>query len=198
MKIEAKKRRIFRAVIAILVCSAACILYPTVLEAAACYVSSPEGLNFRAKHSTDNDPICVIPYGTELDRTAVVIDNGEKWAKVSYQGQNGYVAAGYLTDQDPHEGMEYAGTWRVTAYAYTGSPCANGNYPSVGYTVAQNSLPFGTEIYIDGVGFRTVEDRGPNYLGEDWCDLYLGDVTECVMWGDQYRDIWIVREAEDD
>lgn len=88
------------------------------------------------------------------------------------------------------------GTWRITAYAYTGSPCANGNYPTTGYTIACNSLPFGTQVYIEGVGYRTVEDRGPEWLGSYWCDLYLGDVSECIQWGDQYRDVYIVEVEE--
>ena len=90
--------------------------------------------------------------------------------------------------------MAYMGTWRVTAYAYTGNPCANGNYPETGYTIAHNSLPFGTKVFIEGVGFRTVEDRGPEWLGEEWCDLYLGDTAECVQWGNQYRKVWVMTE----
>lgn len=88
------------------------------------------------------------------------------------------------------------GQWRITAYAYTGSPCANGNYPTAGYTIACNSLPFGTRVYIEGVGELVVEDRGPTWLGSDWCDLYLGDVSECIQWGDQYRDVYIVEVEE--
>ena len=109
------------------------------------------------------------------------------------EDKNGYVCADYLSLENPLDGMELLGTWRITAYAYTGSPCANGCYPSAGYTVACNSLDFGTEIYIDGVGFRTVEDRGPSWLGSEWCDLYLGDYWECVQWGNQYRRVWMVK-----
>ena len=90
--------------------------------------------------------------------------------------------------------MTYTGTWRITAYAATGNPCANGNYPQTGYTIACNSLPFGTEVYIDGVGFRTVEDRGPEWLGSEWLDIYMGEVEPCVQWGDQYRDVYVVAE----
>lgn len=58
------------------------------------------------------------------------------------------------------EGMTYLGTYWITGYTATGSACANGNYPTVGYTVASNSLPMGTVIYIEGIGTRVVEDRG--------------------------------------
>ena len=89
--------------------------------------------------------------------------------------------------------MELLGTWRVTAYAWTGNPCANGNYPTTGYTVACNSLPFGTQIYIEDIGIRVVEDRGPAWLGSEWCDLYLGDYNSCVQWGNQYRRVYRVK-----
>lgn len=59
---------------------------------------------------------------------------------------------------------------------------------------ACNSLPFGTLVYIEDVGFRTVEDRGPAWLGSEWCDLYLGEYTDCVQWGDQTRKVWRVTE----
>ena len=97
---------------------------------------------------------------------------------------DGYIDGTWTQTTDPFEEMELLGEWRITAYAETGYPCANGNYPTLGYTVACNSLPFGTEVYIDGVGFRTVEDRGPGWLVSEWCDLYLGEHDACVQWGD--------------
>lgn len=88
--------------------------------------------------------------------------------------------------------MEYLGSYDITAYEWTGNPCANGNYPTEGYTVACNSLPLGTTIYIDGVGYRTVEDRGATWHSSNWIDLYLGDVPSCNEWGVRTRDVWIV------
>ena len=82
----------------------------------------------------------------------------------------------------------------ITAYEDTGSACANGNYPSVGYTVAHNTLPFGTKIYIEDVGERVVEDRGPGRFGSEWCDIYLGDSGECNAWGMQYKDVYLIEE----
>lgn len=93
------------------------------------------------------------------------------------------------TEEVETPGLVYIGDYRVTAYEWTGNPCANGNYPSEGYTVACNDLPFGTEVYIDGVGWRVVEDRGGG--GEGWMDLYLGDVSACYEWGVQYRSVYV-------
>lgn len=89
--------------------------------------------------------------------------------------------------------LVYLGAYDITAYEWTGFPCANGNYPSEGYTVACNSLPLGTVLYIDGIGYRTVEDRGATWHSDWWIDLYLGDVSECFEWGIRTRDVWIVQ-----
>jgi len=89
--------------------------------------------------------------------------------------------------------MEYLGTFEMTAYEWTGYPCANGNYPEVGYTVACNSLPLGTTVYIEGVGYRVVEDRGAEWHSSNWMDLYLGDVDSCYQWGIRSVEVYIVR-----
>ena len=120
-----------------------------------------------------------------FDVEEIETEGSGEWVKV----EDGYVCAEYVQDDNPVEG-EFLGVWRVTAYAATGNACANGNYPSVGTTIAHNSLPFGTRVYIEGVGERVVEDRGPAYLGEEWCDLYLGDTASCIQWGDQQRRVW--------
>lgn len=98
-----------------------------------------------------------------------------------------------IAEESPEEELEYLGTFEMTAYEWTGNPCANGNYPEVGYTVACNSLPLGTTVYIEGVGYRVVEDRGADWHGSNWMDLYLGDVDSCYEWGVRSVDVYIVR-----
>ena len=98
-----------------------------------------------------------------------------------------------IAEESPEEELEYLGTFEMTAYEWTGNPCANGNYPEVGYTVACNSLPLGTTVYIEGVGYRVVEDRGAEWHGSNWMDLYLGDVDSCYEWGVRSGDVYIVR-----
>lgn len=152
-------------------------------SADADFVTAPNGLNVRAERSTDSAVVEVLPFGTEITPLKI----GKKWAKLD----NGFVSTEWISDSNPLDTMQYMGEWRITAYAYTGSPCANGEYPEAGRTVACNSLPFGTEVYIDGAGFRTVTDRGPASMGSEWIDLYLGDYGECVQWGDQRREVWV-------
>ena len=158
-------------------------------EAEVVYINAPSGLNIRQKPGEDSRSLQVLEFGSRV----VVVDdepglNG--WLRVE---GDGYIDGQYTQDSDPFEEMELLGEWRITAYAETGYPCANGNYPTLGYTVACNSLPFGTEVYIDGVGFRTVEDTDGGAMGNEWIDLYLGDYTTCVQWGDQYRKVWKVK-----
>lgn len=155
------------------------------VPAGAEYVVSRNGLNVRERPTINSPVVEVLGFGAEV----TPIRNVGKWAKLS----NGYVAAEFLQDSNPLDELEYLGDWHITAYAYTGSACANGEYPEAGYTIACNSLPFGTEVYIEGVGFRTVEDRGPAWLGDQWCDLYLGEYDSCVAWGDQTKKVWRVK-----
>lgn len=152
------------------------------------YVSSHAGLCIRKEPGTQSEVLEVLPFGEEVSGE---IEEG--WMRL--EGREGYVCAEHLQSTDPFEDMQYMGEWRVTAYAETGMPCANGHYPERGYTIACNSLPFGTEVYIEGVGFRTVEDRGPASMGDEWLDLYLGVHTECVNWGNQYLDIYVWRKS---
>ena len=96
------------------------------------------------------------------------------------------------SDSDSSD-LEYLGTFEVTAYEWTGNPCANGNYPTEGYTVACNSLPLGTELYLEGIGYRVVEDRGADWHSYDWLDLYLGDVDACYEWGVRSIEVYVVK-----
>lgn len=90
------------------------------------------------------------------------------------------------------EGYTYLGVYQFTAYEETGHNCANGNYPTVGYTVACNSLPLGTVIYIEGYGIRVVEDRGASWHSSNWMDLYLGDYNSCMQFGTQSLNVYLV------
>ena len=160
------------------------------------YISSDNGVRLRKDCTEDADSITVIRFGEEVEVISERITEERTWVKVAYQDQEGYVAKDYLTEENPLENMEYLGTWMITAYAETGNCCANGAYPSLGYTVACNSLPFGTKVFIAGVGTRTVEDRGSSSMGDSWIDLYLGNTSDCIQWGVQYLDVYRIVDSE--
>ena len=61
-----------------------------------------------------------------------------------------------------------------------------------GVTVAMDkSMPFGTKIYIDGVGERIVQDRGGAIKGNR-IDLYFGSHQEALNFGRQTKQVTIL------
>lgn len=90
------------------------------------------------------------------------------------------------------DGMTYLGDYQLTAYEWTGNPCANGNYPTEGLTIASNTLPLGTRVYIEGIGERTVEDTGG--MPGNVIDIYMGDPGTCVQFGRQSGAVYIIPE----
>lgn len=164
------------------------ILTAFTVQADIVYVNAQSGLNLRQYPTVHSKSLQILPYGERI----VIVDDEPLAGWLMVEG-GGYIRQEYTQADDPQDDMELLGTWRITAYAWTGNPCANGNYPEAGRTVACNSLPFGTQIYIEDVGFRTVEDRGPAWLGSEWCDLYLGDYNSCVQWGSQQKKVWRVK-----
>lgn len=131
---------------------------------------------------------CVVP---PWDMPADAVRNEPE--SVVYAEAEEVIEPEEIAEESPEEELEYLGIYEMTAYEWTGSPCANGNYPEVGYTVACNSLPLGTTVYIEGVGYRVVEDRGADWHGSNWMDLYLGDVDSCYEWGVRSVEVYIVR-----
>lgn len=86
-------------------------------------------------------------------------------------------------------GDGYLGSYKCTGYVATGNPCANGQYPTEGYTIASNSLPMGTKVYIEGIGERVVEDTGGMDGGT--IDVFCGSVDECYALTGNY-DVYII------
>lgn len=85
----------------------------------------------------------------------------------------------------------YLGSFKCTGYVATGNTCANGNYPTSGYTIASNSLPMGTRVYIEGIGERVVEDTGGMDGGT--LDIFCNSVDECYALTGNY-DVYIIEE----
>lgn len=69
---------------------------------------------------------------------------------------------------------------------------ASGEKAVQGVTVAMNkSIPFGTKIYIDGVGERIVQDRGGAIKGNR-IDLYFSDHQSALNFGRQTKEVTIL------
>lgn len=88
------------------------------------------------------------------------------------------------------------GTYKITGYdPYCVHCCgksdgitASGVPAIVGYTVAMKGVPFGTKIYIDGLGIYEVQDRG---VGNGVIDVTCNGHAECYSITGRY-DVWLI------
>jgi 3D (Asp-Asp-Asp) domain-containing protein len=106
------------------------------------------------------------------------------------------------------ETFDVADTYTITGYApldpsavygldYIGNPSvtASGDKPIPGQTVAADkSIPFGTRVWIEGVGVRTVNDRG-GAIKRGRLDLCMETRDEALQFGRQRRKVIILKEG---
>lgn len=86
-------------------------------------------------------------------------------------------------------GSERPDLQTVTAYTWTGDKTASGTWPEEGRTVAgPRNVPFGTVVWIDGIGERIVEDRTHERFDGRW-DVYMDKESDCLNWGIQEREV---------
>lgn len=92
--------------------------------------------------------------------------------------------------QEDTKAYYYYGTKELTAYCATGNACADGVYPSAGYTVASNDKNLWHKwVYIEGIGDRYVHDTGS--MSVNVIDIYMDSYNECIMFGRQSADIYV-------
>ena len=91
-------------------------------------------------------------------------------------------------------------TYIITAYCHCAKCCgktdgitASGVKAVEGVTVAtDSSIPFGTKVYIDGVGERIVQDRGSAIKGKK-IDLYFENHQSALNFGRQTKQVIIMK-----
>lgn len=69
----------------------------------------------------------------------------------------------------------------VTAYCWTGDPCADGDFPRAGVCAAPHWVPLHTRVMIDGEAFL-VTDRMNRRFPDRW-DIYMTNRAEALNWG---------------
>ena len=82
----------------------------------------------------------------------------------------------------------------VEGWCYSGDPTvtASGAKSEPGVSVAAGSqIPFGTELYIEGIGFRTVHDGG-GMIGSNNLDVMVWSRSEALENGREKRKVWIL------
>ena len=82
----------------------------------------------------------------------------------------------------------YVGSFSITAYTWTGSPMANGEYPYVG-CAASSDIPIGTTIYIENVGTYVIKDICPT---SGVIDLYMNTYDECINFGRRTANVYVI------
>lgn len=96
-----------------------------------------------------------------------------------------------LVEYDKYSNMSYIGDFKLTGYCACKKCCgkdpsspgygitAVGTRATEGRTIAMDGrYPFGTKVYIEGVGYRTVEDRGGAIKGNR-IDIYCDSHQAC-------------------
>ena len=100
----------------------------------------------------------------------------------------------------PEGKARYLGTYKITGYDVCVACCgktdgvtASGTQATVGRTCAAAAdLPFGTRIWIDGIGERTVEDRGGGVRGQHIDVLVEDHAAAYAITG--YYQVWILED----
>ena len=90
----------------------------------------------------------------------------------------------------PESNMTYLGNLKITGYVATGNPTASGVTPYVGGVAMSKAygLPFDTTIYIEGLGYYTLNDTGCSY---GVVDVFCGSVNDCFNLT-SYANVYVV------
>ena len=110
--------------------------------------------------------------------------------------QNDYYTNTSITTKQQTQEKILLGSYRVTFYCscssccgqWAGSPTASGSYPTANYTCAcGDNIPFGTTLYVEGLGTYVCEDRG---VSNECIDIYVNDHSEIPSWGMDYLNVY--------
>ena len=107
------------------------------------------------------------------------------------ESQSRTLTAGTTNSDSDTPKKTYVGTYQLTAYVSTGSPCADGSYPKAGYTVASNDPSLWHKyIEIEGHGSFYVHDTGG--MSSNVIDVFVSSYGEAVVFGRRSAKVYIV------
>lgn len=117
-----------------------------------------------------------------------------------YYDSSGLVASGRSEPEYTEPSLTYLGQFTATAYCacpictgeYSSGYTASGTLATEGRTVACNVLPMGTQIYVDGHGYYTVEDTGWSPYGDAWLDFFFESHDSALAFGLRTVDVYLV------
>lgn len=167
-----------------------------------CWVNT-DALNCRESNTTDSNILTVFYRDTPL---LIIGCDGQDWYEVydSNTGIQGFCHKDYLrlTEEPPAPQLKEIGTFKISYY--TCSPAENGGSnltatgrqlsSVVGECIAVDTrvIPYGTKVYIEGVGYRTAMDCGGAIKGNK-IDVLVrgsGDIPSC---GVHYSKVYMVQ-----
>lgn len=89
--------------------------------------------------------------------------------------------------------VSYMGCYELTAYIETGNPCADGVYPSCGYTAACNDPALWHKwVHIEGYGDYYIHDTGG--MASNVIDIFVASYDEAIQFGRRIADVYIIGE----
>jgi len=105
--------------------------------------------------------------------------------------------------QDINFPADFKGPYTITAYC----PCSKcvghkklvrtsiGLKPTANRTIAVDPtiIPYGSIVYIEGMGYYIAEDCGGSIKGNR-IDIYVNNHKEAIAFGKQTRNIWIMKK----
>ena len=101
--------------------------------------------------------------------------------------------------KEPEPILEYIGEYKLTFYCPCyqcsegwGHQTSSGATCQEGTTVACAILPAGTPIYIEGYGYRIVQDTGGGVRGNH-IDIFKESHYECLQHGIKYAKVYLVK-----
>lgn len=98
----------------------------------------------------------------------------------------------FIWPNQPESNLISIGTMRITGYDPFCDHCcdkhdgitASGKVAEIGYTVAMSGYPFGTKIYINGLGVFEVQDRG---VSTERVDIACANHEACYAITGEYQ-----------
>lgn len=148
----------------------------------------------KKKASSDSKTICKIK---QYKACTAVSKSVNGWYKVKYNNKTGYVKesalivgnnAKRLIKKIKQNSYEKLGTFKITAYCWTGNPTASGVYPKSNHTIAVDPkvIPLGTKIMINGETY-IAEDTG---VRNKTIDIYMSSRSAAIYWGVHYLPVF--------
>lgn len=177
--------------------------------ALAANVTATTSVNVRAGAGNNYKVVTVLKQG----QTVSTSGSSGNWTKITANGKTGYVYSKYLSSSasgttttasskptasassssSSSSKGRYMGNFKLTFYAGD-STTASGRSPRVNHTIAADTslLPMYTQVYIDGWGTYTVEDRGGAIKGKK-IDIFVSSNSVARKYGVKYADVYVVR-----